>query len=169
MLQLKGKTKSQEVFERYLRHYEVDYDRSFAPRKKGPPDYRIETPFGKIIAAVVDYDHPSDIQEKLKIGKKRWNPYKRKKVPFTLVLYKGGLPGLEHRFIQDAIQNDLYPEISAVGLLEGKAGQERLRIFHNRFSKYRLDRRIFDHERDKNIFLADRFKKHFFWIVEEAL
>jgi hypothetical protein len=165
---VKEKTKSHELFERYVRDYEVDSHRSFAT-KKGPPDYQIETAFGKVIAAVIDYDHPSEVQEKLKAGQKRRKVYKRMKSPFMLVLHKGGLPGLEHRFIQEAIQNRGYPEISAVSLLEGKPGQERLRIFHNRFSKYPLDRRIFDHERDKNIFLADLFQKQFFWISEEAL
>lgn len=165
---VKEKAKSHELFERYLRQYKVDCRRSLTA-KKGPHDYEIRTPFGKIIAALIDYDHPSEVQEKLKVGQKRRKQYKRMKDPFMLVLYKGGLPGLEHRFLQEAIQNRRYPEISAVGLLEGKAGQERLRIFHNRFTKYPLDRRIFDHERDKNIFLADLFQKQFFWIIEEAL
>jgi hypothetical protein len=168
MQELKEKKKSHEVFERYLRQYQIDYHRSFIT-KKGPPDYQIQTPFGKVIAAVIDYEYPSEIQEKLKLGKKRRNPYRKMKVPFIPLLHKGGLPGLEHRFIQEAIQNNLYPEISAVVLLEGKAGQERLRIFHNRFSKFPLDRRIFDQEQDKNIFLAKLFHKNFFWIIEEAL
>ncbi|MDC4224846.1 MAG: hypothetical protein MPW15_11610 [Candidatus Manganitrophus sp.] len=52
------------------------------------------------------------------------------------VLHKGGLPGLEHRYIQEALQEEHYPELSAIALLEGRPGQEHLRIFHNRFANH---------------------------------
>lgn len=164
----KEKKRSDEIFQHYLKHFSIRHKKN-SPGRKAPPDYFIETPFGKAIAAVLDYESPSEIGKKLTLAKKRWRPYQRMKSPFVVILHKGGLPGLEHRFIQEAIQNDRLSHISAVGLLEGRPGQERLRVFHNRFAKYSLDRRIFDQERDRNFFLADLFRKDFFWIAEEAL
>lgn len=165
---LKEKKSADEAFRSYLKHFSFQFEK-WSVARKAPPDYLVHTAYGKILAMVSDYDSSAEILEKLQSGKKKRKGYKRLALPSVLVLHKGGLPGLEHRFIQHALQKKLYPQISAVALLEGKPGQERLRIFHNRFSKYPLDRRVFDRDKDKNFFLADLLRKDFFWIAEEAL
>jgi hypothetical protein len=162
----KEKRTGESSFQDYLKRFSLRYKET---TKKGPSDYVIESPFGTLIAAVLEYDASAEIREKLEVASKRSKPFKKEKAPFMPVLYKGGLPGLEHRYIQEALQEEHYPEISAIALLEGRPGQEHLRIFHNRFAKQPLDHRIFDHDKDKNLFLAKIFPNHFFWIVEDAI
>src|SRR5579884_116698 len=155
-------------FQDYLKRFSIPYKETFQT-KKAPPDYLIESPYGALVAVVLEYHASAEIPEKLKLAQKRAKQIKKGKVPFMPVLYTGGLPGLEHRYIQEALQEGHYPQISAIALLEGKPGQQRRRIFHNRFAKHLLDRRIFDHGQDKNLFLAKIFPNHFFWIVEDAI
>lgn len=155
-------------FRDYLKRFSIRH-KTISQAKKAPPDYVIESAYGRVIAVVLDYGASTEIQDKLKLAQKRSKQFKKEKTPFMPVLYKGGLPGLEHRYLQEALQEGRYPELSAIALLEGKPGQQHLRIFHNRFAKQLLDRRIFDHEKDKNLFLAKMLPNHFFWIVEDAI
>ncbi len=168
MQAVKEKRTGENSFHNYLKRFSIRH-KGTSHTKKAPPDYLIESPYGKLIAVVLEYEASTEIQEKLKVAQKRSKQVMKGKVPFMPILYKGGLPGLEHRYIQEALQERHYPEISAIALLEGKPGQERLRIFHNRFAKQLLDRRIFDHDKDKNLFLAKILPNHFFWIVEDTL
>lgn len=168
MQAVKERRTGEMSFQDYLKRFSIRYKETFVT-KKAPPDYLIESPYGAVVAAVLEYDASAAIPEKLKVAQKRSKLLKKGKLPFMPVLYKGGLPGLEHRYIQEALQEGHYPEISAIALLEGKPGQQHLRIFHNRFAKQLLDRRIFDHDKDKNLFLAKIFPNHFFWIVEDAI
>lgn len=165
---VKEKKRGELSFREYLKRFKYRYKES-DKSKKNAPDYLVESPHGSLIAAVLEYAASSEIQGKLKLARKRAQPYKRGKLPFVPIFYKGGLPGLEHRYLQAALQDGGYPELSAIALLEGRPGQERLRIFHNRFAKQPLDRRVFDHDRDKNLFLAKILPNHLFWIVEDAI
>jgi len=168
MQAVKEKRTGDSSFKGYLKRFSLRYKET-AKTKKAPSDYFIESPFGKLIAVVLAYEASAEIEEKLEIAQKRSKQFKKEKAPFMPVLYKGGLPGLEHRYIQQALQEGHYPELSAIALLKGRPGQEHLRIFHNRFAKHPLDHRIFDHDKDKNLFLAKIFPNHFFWIVEDAI
>lgn len=168
MQEVKEKKRGEASFREYLKRFKRRY-KAADKSKKSAPDYLIESPQGALIAVVLEYATSAEIQETLKVARKRAQPYKKGKLPFLPVLYKGGLPGLEHRYIQEALQEGHYPELSAIALLEGRPGQERLRIFHNRFAKQSLDRRTFDHDKDKNLFLAQILPNHVFWIVEDAI
>lgn len=164
----KEKRTGDSSFKDYLNRFSLRY-RKTAKTKKAPSDYFIESPLGMLIAVVFEYDVSTEIPEKLEAAQKWSKQFKGEKTPLMTVLYKGGLPGLEHRYIQEALQEEHYPQLSAIALLEGRPGQEHLRIFHNRFAKHPLDHRIFDHDKDKNLFLAKIFPNHFFWIVEDAI
>lgn len=168
MQAVKEKRTGESSFQNYLKRFSLRY-KGTSKTKKAPSDYLIESPFGKLFAVVLEYDASTEIREKLKEAQKRSKQFKKEKTPFMPVLHKGGLPGLEHRYLQEALQEGHFPELSAIALLEGRPGQEHLRIFHNRFANHLLDRRIFDHDKDKNLFLAKIFPNHFFWIVEDAI
>lgn len=168
MQTVKERRTGETSFQDYLKRFSIRY-KATVTTKKAPPDFVIESPYGAVVAIVLEYDASTEIQDKLRLAQKRSKSFKKNKVPFMPILYKGGLPGLEHRYIQEALQVGQYPEISAIALLEGKPGQQHLRIFHNRFAKHSLDRRIFDQEKDKNLFLAKILPNHFFWIVEDAI
>lgn len=168
MQAVKDKRTGDSSFQDYLKRSSLRYEET-SKAKKAPSDYLIESPFGTLIAVVLEYDTSTEIRGKLEVAQKRSKQFEKEKAPFMPVLYKGGLPGLEHRYLQEALQERYYPELSAIALLEGRPGQEHLRIFHNRFAKHQIDRRIFDHDKDKNLFLAKIFPNHFFWIVEDAI
>lgn len=168
MQAVKEKRTGDASFQDYLKRFSLRYKET-AKTKKAPPDYWIDSPLGTLVAIVLEYGASAEIEEKLKTAQKRSKQFKKEKVPFMPVLHKGGPPGLEHRYIQEALQEGHYPEISAIALLEGRPGQEHLRIFHNRFASQLLDRRVFDHDKDKNLFLAKILPNHFFWIVEDAI
>jgi len=157
----------QDFFERYIS--ELAYRRK--PTGKGlQPHYHLETPHGTIAVDLASYEQVEMIPLQASQAERRASMYPDLKVPYLLVLWKGGgLPGPEHRVIQKALYRQRPRVISAIALLEGRPGHEHLRVFHNPFAETQLDKNIFNGPRDKHYHLVEvSAPQHSNWIAEET-
>jgi len=143
----------QDFFERYIS--ELAYRRK--PTGKGlQPHYYLETPHGTVAVDLASYEEVGMIPLQALQAERRAANYQEPKIPYLLVLWKGGgLPGLEHRTIHEVLSKQRPRIISAIALLEGRPGHERLRVFHNPFAQNHLDKNIFDNSRDKHYSLVE--------------
>ncbi|HET6371273.1 MAG TPA: hypothetical protein VFG95_08750 [Nitrospiria bacterium] len=157
----------QDFFERYIS--ELAYRRK--PVGTGlQPHYYLETPHGVVAVDLASYEQSDKIPAQIFQAERRAAKYRDLKVPYVLVLWKGGgLPGLELRLIQETLSKQRPRVIGAVALLEGRPGHERMRVFHNPFTRDHMDKNIFDSPRDKHYYLLGApARESFSWTAEET-
>lgn len=151
--QVKGSP--QDYFERYIS--ELAYRRK--PTGVGfQPHYYLGTPTGTVAVDLSSYERIDRIPEQVRQVEQLAGRYQGLRVPYVLVLWKGGgLPGPEHQIIQEVLAAQRPYIISAVALLEGRPGHERLSIFHNPYARIPMVPTIFSGPRDKHYTLLKPF------------